>query len=68
MRYIILLCLPYLLFYSFVILFMILRVFLSSDVRCLSYKGFFGYSFYVKTFFNFVTPDNIKFFQVHVRK
>ena len=36
---------------------MILGV-LSIDVRYHSYKEFFGCSFYVKTFFNFVTPDN----------
>ena len=47
---------------------MILRVFFSSNVRCLSYKEFFVYSFYVKTFFDFITPDNIEFFQVYMRK
>ena len=62
MRYIILLCQHYLLFYSFIILFMILCVFFSRNVRCCSYKEFFGYSFYVKIFFNFITPDNIEFF------
>ena len=57
MQYIILLCLHYLLFYCFIILFMILLVFFSSDVRFHSYKEFFGCSLYVKTFLNFVTPD-----------
>ena len=28
----------------------------------------FGFSFYVKTFFNFLVPDNIKFFQDYVCK
>ena len=37
---------------------MILRVFFFSDVRYHSYKEFFGCSFCVNSFFNFVTPDN----------
>ena len=48
MQYMILLCLHYLLFYSFLILFMILHVFFSSNIGCHSYKEFFGYSFMYK--------------------
>ena len=48
MQDIILLCLHYLLFYSFLILFMILHVFFSSNIGCHSYKEFFDYSFMYK--------------------
>ena len=45
-----LLCLHYHLFYSFIILLMILRVFFSGDVRCHSYKEFFWLLFLCRNF------------------
>ena len=57
-QYIILLFLHWLSFYSFIIFFMILCVFFSSNVSCYSYKEFFSYSFCVKILFNFLTSGN----------
>ena len=37
---------------------MILCVFFSTHVSCDNYKELFKYSFRVKIFFNFVTPEN----------